>query len=51
MGPIEISVIVISVLIVGDVFGTYIYKKIKKIPTSDCGCSGKSCQNCNKCKK
>ena len=42
MEPIEIIVIICCVLIVGGVVTSYIYKKIKKIPTGECGyCSKK----------
>ncbi len=36
MQPIEIIVIILCVLIVGGVLGSYIYKKIKHLPTGDC---------------
>ena len=39
MEPIEIIVIISCVLIVGGVIGSYIYKKVKKLPTGSCaGC-------------
>lgn len=38
MEPIEIIVIIISLVIVGSVIGSYIYKKIKHLPTGDCAC-------------
>ncbi|MFA7032935.1 MAG: hypothetical protein WC201_05195 [Bacilli bacterium] len=37
MGPLEIIVIIISVIIVGTVIGVFIYKKIKGLPTGECG--------------
>ena len=36
MKPIEIIVIIACVLIVGGVIARSIYKKIKKIPSSEC---------------
>ena len=36
MGPIEIIVIIGSILIVGGVIANYIYKKVKKMPTGEC---------------
>jgi len=36
MEPIEIIVIATCILIVGSVIGTYVYKKIKHMPTGDC---------------
>ena len=36
MGPIEIIVIIGSILIVGGVIVNYIYKKVKKMPTGEC---------------
>ena len=38
MKPIEIIVIIVSVLIVTSVIGSYIYKRIKHMPTGDCAC-------------
>ncbi len=40
MGPIEIIVIIAVVVIVGGVFGNYIYKKVKGKPTGQCACCG-----------
>lgn len=37
MGWVEILVIVLTVLAVGAIIGVYIYKKIKHLPTGDCG--------------
>lgn len=37
----EIIVIICCVLIVGGVFGRYIYRKIKKLPVGDCACCSK----------
>jgi len=36
MGPLEIIVIIISVIIVGTVIGVFIYKKVKGLPTGEC---------------
>ena len=36
MTPLEIIVIISCILIVGGVIGRTIYKKIKKIPSSEC---------------
>lgn len=36
MGILEISVIAFCVLVVGGVFGSYLYKKIKHLPTGEC---------------
>lgn len=36
MDPIEIIVIIASVLIVGGVIGNYFYKKHKHLPTGEC---------------
>ena len=47
MQPIEIIVIIASVLIVSSVFASYIYKKIKKIPTGECA----NCYNKKKVNK
>lgn len=41
MQPIEIIVIIFSVLVVSLVLGSYIYKKIKGIPTNT------ECANCH----
>lgn len=42
MKPIEIIVIIICFLIVGGVFGKFIYRKIKKLPSNECAyCSKK----------
>ena len=43
MKPIEIIVIVASVLIVVLVFGSAIYKKMKGIPSDSCG----ECKSCH----
>lgn len=37
MEPIEIIVIVAAVSVVGGVVGRYIYRKVKKLPTGECG--------------
>ena len=37
----EALVIICSVLIVGGVFGKYVYRKIKKLPVGDCACCKK----------
>lgn len=42
MQPIEIIVIVACVLIVGGVFGNYLYKKFKHLPTGECSCCSHS---------
>lgn len=50
MQPIEIVVIVISVLIVVAVLGNYIYKKVTHKNTGCSGCSGcNGCSNCSGC--
>lgn len=36
MGPIEIAVIVLAAIFVASVIGTYIYKKVKHMPTGGC---------------
>ena len=36
MGPIEIIVIIGSIVSVGGVIANYIYKKVKKMPTGEC---------------
>lgn len=36
MGPIEILVITFAVVFVASVVGTYIYKKVKRLPTGGC---------------
>ncbi len=42
MQPIEIITIIVAIVIVGSVFGTYIYKKIKHLPTGECSvCNNK----------
>ena len=41
MKPIEVIVIIMCILIVGGVIARAIYKKIKKIPSSDCACCAK----------
>lgn len=38
MEPIEIIVIIASVLIVGGVLARYIYRVVNKLPTGDCAC-------------
>ena len=38
MQPIEIIVIIACILIVGGVIARTIYKKVNKIPSSDCAC-------------
>ncbi len=41
MTPVGICLIIFGIIVVGGVFGRYIYKKIHKIPTScgeACGC-------------
>ena len=42
MEPIEIIVIIACVLIVGGVFGNYVYKKATKQPTGECACCKKT---------
>jgi hypothetical protein len=43
MQPIEIIVLISAILIVGVVFGSYLYKKLKHIPTGECeGCKHKN---------
>ena len=41
MDPIGIIVAIACVLIVGSVFGSYIYKKVKHLPTGECACCQK----------
>lgn len=41
MKPIEIIVIIACILIVGGVIARSIYKKVKKIPSSECSCCAK----------
>ena len=41
MTPLEIIVIICCVLIVGGVIARTIYKKVKKIPSSECSCCAK----------
>lgn len=42
MTPLEITVIVLTVLFLGSVIGTYIYKKVKHLPTGECAsCASK----------
>lgn len=42
MEPIEIIVIIAAAAIVLSVIGTYIYKKVKRLPTGECAsCSTK----------
>ena len=42
MTPIEIIVIIVCVLIVGGVFGRFVYRKINKMPSKECAyCSKK----------
>lgn len=36
MEPIEIIVIAVTIVVVGGVIGSYIYKKVKKLPTGEC---------------
>lgn len=38
MEPIEIIVIISSVLIVGGVITKEVYRKVKKLPSSECAC-------------
>ncbi len=38
MGFIEIMVIISVVLVLSLIIGSYIYKRIKGIPTGECGC-------------
>ncbi|MCH5171787.1 MAG: hypothetical protein J1F31_03015 [Erysipelotrichales bacterium] len=45
MEPIEIIVIIITVLIIGSVIGNYIYRKIKHLPTGECACCQKKGNN------
>ncbi len=41
MGVTEIIIIVVVSLISAIIIGTYIYKKVKGIPTSSCSCGKK----------
>lgn len=42
MTPLEITVIVLTVLFLGSVIGTYIYKKVKHLLTGECAsCASK----------
>lgn len=47
MEPIEIIVIIASILVVLSVLASYIYKKAKGIPTGEC----ETCHNKKKAKK
>lgn len=47
MTPIEIIVIICSVLIVGGVIARYIYRKVKKLPTGECACCSKTKRKSN----
>ena len=40
MEPIEIIVIIASILIVSAVVARYIYKRIKHMPVGECSCCG-----------
>lgn len=52
MTPIEIIVIVSSIVIVGTVFFSWLYRKIKGLPTGDCAmCSGNAKRLIKKYKK
>ena len=43
MHPLERITIIACILIVGGVFGNYIYRKLKKLPTGECTyCSHKN---------
>lgn len=41
MGAVEISIIIVVSLISAIIIGTYVYKKVKGIPTSSCSCGKK----------
>ena len=42
MTPIEIIVNIVCIFIVGGVFGKFVYRKVKKIPSKECAyCSKK----------
>ena len=45
MHPVEIITIIICVLVVGGVIASYIYKRIKKLPTGDCAYCGSKRNN------
>lgn len=45
MQPIEIVIIVVVSIIVVSIIGVYIYKKIKHIPTGECGCCSSKPKN------
>lgn len=45
MQPIEIIVIVVTVLIVASVIGNYIYRRIRHLPTGECACCSKKGNN------
>ena len=49
MQPIEIITIIVCVLIVGGVLGTYIYRKIKHKPTGGCSGNCSCCSGCSSC--
>ncbi len=50
MQPVEIAVIVVSVLVVVSVFGNWLYKKLTHKDTGCGGCSGcSSCGSCTSC--
>lgn len=38
---IEIIVVIAAILIVGGVIGSYVYKRIKGLPTGECACCQK----------
>ena len=38
MQPIEIIVIILTLLFLAFIIGRYIYRKVKHLPTGDCAC-------------
>lgn len=38
MTPADIVILVVVILVVGAIIGTYIYKRMKGLPTGECSC-------------
>ena len=47
MTPIEITILVICILIVGGNIACFIYKKVKHLPTGECPCCSKTKKKSN----
>lgn len=47
MTPIEITILVICILIVGGNIARFIYKKVKHLPTGECACCSKAKKKSN----